>query len=161
MWDALRTGAEAWATGVLNITSAEPPTPQQISDTAKQLIGNVTIQDVNRYTQIAAQYLLAKNNLAAQGLEEQVLGTSIFTPPWATTAGNPAVPDRYRIRVLRDITVRGFTLITRQEWATYEIAGQLTSAGSALDMANQLFAQADYNARASINSVLDYAIEQV
>lgn len=161
MWDSLRTGAEAWATGVLNITSQSPPTPEEISATAKQLIGNVTIQDVNRYTALAGQYIAAKNNLASQGLEEQILGTSVFTPPWSTTAGNPAVPDRYRIRVLRDITVRGFTLIDRQEWATYELSGALSTAGSALDFANQLFEQSDYNARASINSVVDYSIEQI
>jgi hypothetical protein len=161
MWQSIQSGATAWAEGVLNITSPTPPTQEEIAATAKGLIGNITIQDVNRYTKLAGEYLAAKSNLSAQGLEEQVLGTSIFTPPWATTTDNPAVPDRFRIRVLRDITVRGFTLINRQEWATYEISGALTSAGNALDQANQLFTQADYNARASINSVLDYSIEQV
>ena len=99
--------------------------------------------------------------LQAQGLDEQILGRNVFTPPWSTTAGNPAVPDRYRIRVLRDITVQGFTAINRQEWATYELAGQLGTAGAAIDYANQLFTQADYNSRATINAVLDYSIEQV
>lgn len=161
MWDALRSGAEAWASGVLNITSPGVPTQAEIEAQAQQLIGHVTVQDMNRYTQLAGQFITAKNNLAAQGLEEQILGTSIFTPPWSTTAANPAVPDRFRIRVLRDITVKGFTAINRQEWATYELAGELTTAGAALAYADQLFNQADYNARASINSTLQYSIERV
>lgn len=161
MWDALRSGAQAWASGVLSITSVLPPTEAEINLQAQQLIGNVTVRDMNRYTALAGQYISSKNNLLSQGLEEQILGTSIFVPPWATTAGNPAVPDRYRIRVLRDITVQGFTAIQRQEWATYELTGPITTAGVALDYANQLFTGADYNARARINSVLDYSIEQV
>lgn len=161
MWTALKSGAAAWAEGVLSVTSIEPPTEQEIALQAQQLIGNVTVQDMNRYTALAGDFLRTRSNLQAQGLEEQILGTSIFTPPWSTTAGNPAVPDRYRIRILRDIQVQGFTSINRQEWATYELAGQIGTAGQAIDYANQLFAQADYNSRASINSVLDYSIEQV
>lgn len=161
MWDSIRTGAASWAEGVLAITSPTPPTADEIAAKAQQLIGGVTIQDVNKYTALAGDFLRAKGNLAAQGLEQQILGTSIFTPPWSTTAGNPAVPDRYRIRVLRDITVHGFTAINRQEWSTYELAGQLATAGAALQYANTLFGQADYNSRAEINAVLDYSIEQV
>jgi len=161
MWQALQSGAQAWAAGVLSVTSVEPPTEAEIALQAQQLIGNVTVQDMNKYVQLAGQYLGAKANLAAQGLDEQILGTSIFTPPWSTTAFNNAVPDRYRIRVLRDITVAGFTQINRQEWATYELAGPLTTASDALDYANNLFSAADYNSRASINSVLDYSVEQV
>jgi hypothetical protein len=161
MWQSIQSGALSWAEGVLNITSPTPPTQQEIAATAQQLIGHITILDVNRYTKLAGEYLSAKSNLANQGLEQQILGQSIFTPPWSTTAGNPAVPDRFRIRVLRDITVRGFTAINRQEWATYELAGPLGTAGDALTYANSLFTAADYNSRASINSILDYAIEQV
>jgi hypothetical protein len=161
MWQALRDSASAWAASTLNIISPNTPTQDEINAAAHELIGNVTIQDVNKYTALAGQYLSARANLAAQGLEQEIMGTSIFVPPWSTTAGNPAVPDRYRIRVLRDITVAGFTKIDRQEWATYELAGQLTTAGDALDYANTLFEQSDYNARASINNVVSYSIEQI
>jgi hypothetical protein len=161
IWDSIRNGAQAWAEGVLSITSPTPPTDTEIAQQAQQLIGGVTVLDVNRYNAIAGQYINAKNQLQAQGLDEQILGTSIFNPPWSTTSSNPAIPTRYRIRVLRDITVAGFTKINRQEWATYELAGPIGNAGDALNYANTLFAQADYNARAAINSVLDYSIETV
>jgi hypothetical protein len=85
----------------------------------------------------------------------------VFNAPWSTTASNPAIPTRYRLRVLRDITYKGFTAINRQEWATYELGGVLTTVGDALTTADALFNQADYNSRASINSTLDYSIETV
>jgi len=161
MWNGLRSGAYSWAEGVLNITSAEPPTPEQITAKAQQLIGHVTIQDMNRYTKLAGEYLRAKQNLQTLDPGQQITGNSIFVPPWNNTADNPAVPTRYRIRVLRSITVRGFTQIERNEWSTYEITSPLTNIEDALNQANTLFAQTDYNSRASINEVLDYTIEAI
>jgi hypothetical protein len=161
MWNALRTGAYNWASSVLNVTSPTPPTVEEITNAANGLISSVTVTDMNRYASLAGQYLRAKNELAALGPNDQIPGTAIFSPPWANTADNPAVPTRFRIRVLRDITVHGFTAINRQEWATYELGGTLTTLNDAINAANTLFAQADYNARADINSVLDYSIETV
>lgn len=161
MWNALKTGAYQWAQSVLSVTSDNPPTPGEIQDAADGLISHVTILDMNRYASLAGQYLAAKNNLAALAPGDQIPGTAIFNPPWANTADNPAIPTRYRIRVLRDITVHGFTAIERQEWRTYELGGTLTSIEDALATADQLFSQADYNSRASINQTVDYVIETV
>jgi hypothetical protein len=159
MWSTLRTAASDWAQGVLSVTSAVPPTAEQISAKAAQLIGHVTIQDVNRYSKTVGEFMRAKQNLTNLGTDYQITGDAIFSPPWARTAGNPAIPTRYRIRVQRSIMVRGFTQIQRTEWATYEITGPLTNVADALQQANTLFSQADYNARASINDILDYSIE--
>lgn len=161
MWDALRTGAYNWAESVLNVTSSTTPTSEQIQAYADNVIGHVTIQDMNRYVQSAGQYLAAKANLAAAGPLDQIEGSMVFQPLWSTTVGNPAVPTRYRLRVLRTIVYSGFTQIERQEWASYEIAGPLTNIYSALSQANLLFNQADYNSRADIFSVDDYAIETI
>jgi hypothetical protein len=161
MWNALRDAADSQAQAVLNVTSATPPTEQEIQDAAGNLIGHVTIQDMNRYSQLAGQYLASKANLQAAGQAAQIEGSGIFNAPWSTTQANPAIPTRYRLRVLRDITVAGFSPIQRQEWATYELGGVLTTVGDALTTADALFNQADYNSRASINSVLDYSIETV
>jgi hypothetical protein len=161
MWNALKTGAYSWAESVLAVTSAEPPTSAEIQDAADGLINGITIQDMNRYASLAGQFVAAKNQLANLGPNDQIPGTAIFNPPWATTADNPAVPTRFRIRVLRDITVHGFTAIQRDEWSTYELGGNITSLESALNKANLMFSQADYNARADINAVLDYNIETV
>ena len=161
MWSSLRTAATNWATGVLAVTSEQPPTSDEVAAKVNQLIGHVTIQDMNRYTKTVGEYLRARENLRALGHDYQITGDAIFTPPWATTSSNPAVPTRYRIRVLRSITVRGFTNIQRVEWATYEITSPLTNAADALQQANTLFSQADYNSRASINGILDYSIEVV
>lgn len=161
MWSSLRTAATEWATSVLAVTSTGPPSEADIAAKAHQLIGHVTVQDMNRYAKTVGEFLKSRRNLAALGSDLQITGDAIFQPPWATTVGNPAVPTRYRIRVLRSITVRGFTQIQRQEWATYEISAPLTNVADALQQANTLFAQADYNARASINDILDYTIEAV
>jgi hypothetical protein len=161
MWSALKEGAYNYAASVLNVTSATTPSDAEIQAAAQQLIGHVTITDMNRYSALAGQYLSAKANLQAIAQNQQIEGNMIFSPPWATTVGNPAVPTRYRIRVLRDITVFGFTQIQRQEWSSYELGGVLTTTGDALGLADQLFNQADYNARAQINSILDYSIETV
>lgn len=161
MWNALRSGAYDWASSVLNVTSPEPPTEQEIVDAANGLIAHVTVTDMNRYAQLAGQALRAENVLASLAPNEEITGNAIFNPPWATTADNPAVPTRYRIRVLRDITVHGFTAINRQEWATYELGGTLTTIQDALTKADLMFVNADYNARADINSTLRYTIETV
>lgn len=161
MWNALRSGAQNWAASVLSVTSPEPPTQEEINAAAQGLIQHVTVTDMNRYASLAGQYINAKNTLAALGTGDQITGEAIFNPPWANTADNPAIPTRFRIRVLRDITVHGFTAVQRQEWSTYELSGALTTLDSALNQANQLFSQADYNARADINAVLDYSIETV
>lgn len=161
MWSAFNDAAYANAESVLSVTSPTTPTPDEIQALADQYTQHVTIMDMNRYSSLAGQYLSAKANLQAAAREQQIEGTMVFNAPWSTTADNPAIPTRYRLRVLRDITVAGFTQINRQEWATYELGGVLTTPGDALDTANLLFNQADYNSRASINSILDYSIETV
>jgi hypothetical protein len=161
MWNALRDAAYSQAASILNVTSAEPPSEEEVQSAAANLIGHVTVQDMNRYSSLAGQYLSAKANLEALGQDNQIVGTAVFNAPWSTTASNPAIPTRYRLRVLRDITFSGFTQVQRQEWATYELGGVLTTVGDALTMADALFNQADYNSRASINATLDYSIETV
>ncbi len=161
MWNALRQGAYDWAQQTLHITNVTPPNEAVIQAKAAELIGHVTIMDMNRYVAKAGEFLRARANLQAQGLDQQIMGTSTFTPPWASTADNPAVPTRYRVRVLRSITVRGFTHIQRNEWASYEISSPLTTMGDILDQANAMFSQADYNSRADINEILDYSIEVI
>lgn len=162
IWSALQSGAQAWAEGVLAITSVQPPTEAEIALQAQQLIGNVTIQDVNRYNQIAGQFIAAKNNLMNLSVEQQIMGSEIFTPPWSTTAFNPAVPDRYRIRVLFDVTVHGFSPIDRQEWSTYELTSPLTSVNDALQQAIALYGRGESKGgRADVNDVLQYSIEQI
>ena len=161
MWSSLRTAATDWATSVLSVTSSMPPTQADIAAKVDQLIGHVTVQDVNRYAQHVGAFLRAKQRLHQIPYGGQITGDAVWVPPWAQTVGNPAVPTRYRIRVQRAITVYGFKPIQRVEWATYEITAPLTSAQDALQQANTLFSAADYNARAQINQVLDYSIEAV
>jgi hypothetical protein len=161
MWNGLRRGAYSWVERTLRVTSPTPPTVEEITAKANEFISHVTILDMNRYTKLAGEFLKARNNLHSLGPGDQIDGPSIFTPPWAKTADNPAVPTRYRIRVLRSIEYRGFTRINRDEWASYELTGPITSIQDAIDQANTLFSQADYNSRTSINAILDYSIEVV
>lgn len=160
MWQSLREGAYTWASSILSVTSATEPTEAEIQAKGRELIGHVTIQDMNRYTKLAGEFLRAKANLQSLGPNDQITGDSVFTPPWSQTAGNPAIPTRYRIRVLRSITYRGINVST-SKWSTYEITSPLTSVNDALTQANSLFTGADYNRSAGINAILDYSIEAI
>jgi len=160
MWQSLREGAYSWAEGILSVTSVTPPTEAEIQAKGAELIGHVTILDMNRYTKLAGEFLRARENLQALGPNDQITGNAVFTPPWSQTAGNPAVPTRYRIRVLRSLTYRGIN-VTTQKWSTYEITSPITSTADALDQANSLFNGADYNRSAGINAILDYSIEAI
>lgn len=160
MWQSLREGAYSWAESILSVTSATVPTEAEIQAKGQELIGHVTIMDMNRYTKLAGEFLRARENLQSLGANDQITGNAVFTPPWSQTAGNPAVPTRYRIRVLRSLTYRGINVST-EKWSTYEITSPLTSTADALDQANALFAGADYNRSAGINAILDYSIEAI
>lgn len=161
MWQSLREYAYSAAQSYLQVSGNTAPTEAEIQARGQDLIGHVTILDMNRYTKLAGQFLSAKANLQNRSLTDQIMGDSIFVAPWNRTADNPAIPTRYRINVQRSITVSGFTKIERTEWASYEITSPLTSLQDALDQANKLFGQAQYNNRATINEILDYNIEAV
>ena len=160
MWQSLREGAYSWAESILSVTSATVPTEAEIQAKGQELIGHVTIMDMNRYTKLAGEFLRARENLQSLGANDQITGNAVFTPPWSQTAGNPAVPTRYRIRVKRSLTYRGIN-VTTEKWSTYEITSPITSIADALDQANALFAGADYNRSAGINAILDYSIEAI
>jgi hypothetical protein len=161
MWGALRDGAYNWAQNALEMTSATPPTPQEVQAAADNYIGHVTIMDMNRYVKMAGEFLSARDRLMSLDPGDQITGTEIFRPEWAKTTNNPAVPERYRIRVLRNITVSGFTQIEREEWGEYEISGPLTSVEDALRQADQLWGQGGSSFRAKINYVVSYDIRAV
>ena len=161
MWNALRTAARSWAEGVLNVTSSTSPTETMINAKAQDLIGHVTIQDMNRYVKTAGEYIAAKTRLHELGPNDQISGREVFRAPWATTTDNPAIPERYRIKINWQLQYKGFTTVQRNEWATYELSGSLTNAQDAIDRARSLFSQAKYNRGATIQSVLDYSIEAV
>lgn len=161
MWSALRQGAYDWAEGVLGVTSANPPTPESIQARADQLIGHVTIQDMNRYSKLAGEFLRAKDNLKATPRDSQINGSAIFTAPWATTVGNPAVPTRYRLRVLRSLTLHGLSDTPELQWASYDLTGPITTINDAMTQADTMFAQADYSSNLTINGVLDFHIEAI
>lgn len=160
MWQALREGAYTAAQNYLNMVSPTVPTEEEIQDKGQELIGHVTIMDMNKYTQIAGEALRAKASLQSQSADEQILGESIWTPPWSRTAGNPAIPTRYQLRVLRSITYRGIN-VTEEKWSTYEITSPLTTVQDALDQADALFHRARYNNSAGINAILDYSITAI
>lgn len=161
MWGALRTAASDWAEGVLSVTSAEPPTAEAIASKAQELIGHVTITDMNRYVKTAGEFLRAKQNLQTLQPGGQITGQEIFNAPWSSTGGDDASPTRYRLRVLRSVSVKGFTDITREEWASYDLGISLTSIDDALAKADDAFNRAKYNSTASINATLDYELEVV
>lgn len=165
MWQSLREGAYSWAEGVLNVTSATPPTEEDIQALGARAMSHVTIMDMNRYVKLAGEYLRAKDNLMNRPPGDQIMGDSIVNLPWSTTADNPAIPTRYRLRVQRQITYRGIGT-TSTSWATYELQSPLTNVTDALNYADQLWSlsHGDSGKRATsaeITGHLQYVIETV
>lgn len=161
VWAGLRQSANDWARSVLSVTVGPDVSEDDIAAKASQLLGHVTITDVNNYRSLAGQALRAKQNLQSLGENDQIYATSVFRAPWAQTADNPAIPTRYRLRVLRSITVHGFTDIERQEWASYDLGASLTTIADMLAQADRAFNSADYNRTADINETLDYSLEAI
>lgn len=161
VWSNLRTAASNWASSVLSLGSAGVPSEQDVNDLAAQMLSHVSAADVSRYRGIAGSFLQAKANLAGAGPGDQITGGSIFTPPWATTADNPAIPTQYRLRILRTIYPFATQRFTRQEWNTYDLTGPLTSLEDAINQANAKFQSANYNRTSTIVSVDDAVIETV
>lgn len=161
VWSGLRAGAADWAANTLAITLGRPPDATEVAAAAKTLLAGVSAADVSRWRGIAGQYVAAKGNLTSRMLGSQIFGDAIFRPPWSVTDSNPAVTERYRIRVNWLLQYKGFETVELSEWNTYDLTGPLTSVQDALDQARAAFEQASYNTRTSIKDVLDYSIEVV
>jgi hypothetical protein len=161
VWGAIRDAAYNIAQHTLGITSPLPPTESEITGAASDLLSGISATMVSQARGAAGQLNSAHDNLLAQDPNEQIEADSIGRPPWSQTSNVAGISEQYRLRVYREIEVRGFTTQTIQEWGTYDLTGPLTSVSKALDDANSLFAQADYNRSASITSILDYTIETI
>jgi hypothetical protein len=161
VWDAIRESAAGQATAVLSITLGRQPTPNELATATANYLSGIDAAAVSQARGAAGAFVTAHRNLLAQSPDEQILANSIARPPWATTTNLAGVNEQYRIRVLRSITVHGFTDIQREEWSSYNLEGTLTTANTALNQANTLFGNADYNRNVDINAVLDYVVEAV
>jgi len=161
VWQTLRDAASNAASGSLSIQLGRQPTDQEVADTAAGILRGVTVQDVSRARGAAGQMASAHAALISHDPTAQITGDMIAVPPWSKTADAAGVRTQYRIRVNRSITVRGFTQITKEEWAAYNLSGPITTVADALAQANAMFVGADYNRATSINDILDYTIETV
>lgn len=161
VWQTIRDNADAVSAQTLSITLGRDPTGDEIADASKLFLKGVGIQQVNQARQYAGQIVEAHGALSNADPNEQITADMIAIPPWSITANNSAVQTQYRISVQRSITVRGFTRIEREEWASYNLSGPITSVADALNQANSLFASADYNRSVDINQILDYSIEAI
>lgn len=161
VWESLRAASSAWAESVLSIQLGRQPTPDEIGATASELLSGISASDVSRWRGIAGQQVAAHQAIRDLESGQQITGQSIFRAPWATTANSSVVQERYRIRVNWTVQVQGFTTIERQEWATYDLEGPLTSIEDALQQAQRAFNSAEYNRRASVQTINDYTVEAV
>lgn len=162
VWETVRGAANDIASGTLGLTLGRDPTSEEIAQGANGILRGMNAIDMNYARSAAAQLVNAHRNLLNSDAEAQITNDQIGQPPWSTTANSSAVRTQYRIRVQRDITFHGINGdVTRQEWATYNITGAIGSINDALDQANSLYTNSDYNRRTSINGVLDYTIEAI
>lgn len=161
VWSAIRDSAATIAGSTLGVTLGRTATDAEISAKVADILQGVSATQVSQARGAAGGIVQAHNNLLARGTEMQIMSDSIARPPWSQTADVAGIQEQYRIRIQREITFHGFTDVSRVEWATYELAGSLTSMADAIATANTLFGQADYNRNVSINGILDYSIEAI
>jgi hypothetical protein len=161
VWQTIRDSADLASSATLSITLGREPTGAEIADASAYLLQGVGIQQVNGARAVAGQMVSAHAALTAADPDSLISANMVGVPPWSITANAAGVQRQYRISVQRDITVHGFTAITRQEWASYNLSGPITSVADALNQANTLFGNADYNRNVDINQILDYSIETV
>lgn len=161
VWQTIRDSADTASAATLSITLGREPTGLEIADASALMLKGVNIQTVNHARAVAGEMVAAHSNLTVAGMYDQIDASMIATPPWSQTANAAGISTQYRIHVQRDITVRGFTAINRQEWASYNLTGPITSVADALAQANALFRAARYNSNVDINGILDYTIEAI
>jgi len=161
VWQTIRDSADTASAATLSITLGREPTGLEIADASALMLKGVNIQTVNHARAVAGEMVAAHSNLTVAGMYDQIDASMIATPPWSQTANAAGISTQYRIHVQRDITVRGFTAINRQEWASYNLTGPITSVADALAQANALFRAARYNSNVDINDILDYTIEAI
>lgn len=161
VWQAIRESATSAATHVLGVVLGRAPTDQEILAGASKYLQGIDAAAVSSARGVAGAMVRAHDNLVARDPATQVLADAIARPPWAITVNQQGIREQYRIRVKRALTFHGFTDVTMEEWATYDLTGPITSVADALATADTLFQQADYNRRTDINQILDYWVEAV
>lgn len=161
VWSTLRAGASNWAQSVLTVTEGPNVSQSTIDAKAQELLGHVSAADVSRYRGIAGQAVRAQQNLRQLGTGNQIGAREVFVAPWNVTADNPAIPTRYRLRILRSQSIIGLPQFEKITWSTYDLGVTLTSVDAALQLADDAFSRAKYNDAWQINEVLDYTIEAI
>lgn len=161
VWQTIRNSADEASAATLSIALGRQPTGEEIADASASLLSGVGILQVNAARAAAGQLVSAHAALTSADPSAQISADMVGIPPWSITANAGGVRTQYSIHVQREIVVHGFTDITRQEWATYNLSGPITSVADALNQANSLFGNADYNRNVDINQILDYSIEAV
>ena len=161
VWDTIRNAASTAAASTLSITLGREPSESEIAKAAGTILSGVTVQGVSKARGVAGAMVRAHAQLSSADPNAQITADMIGTPPWSQTVGAAGVQTQYRISVQREITVHGFTAITRTEWATYNLSGPLTTMADALAQANSLFQAADYNKSVDINQILDASITTI
>jgi hypothetical protein len=161
IWSALRQSAATWqfqAGGGGDL----PPT-EELESIGAQILKDqgISIQQVNTYRAMAGSWRSAKANLQAADSDQQITGSMIFQPPWATTT-DTSVPSRYRLRVQWQFQTEAGESGT--SWGTYEMGSPLTSVADALDQASQMMGKkptSDIPVGATVSQANDYSLEQV
>ena len=161
VWQTIRDATDIASASQLSIILGREATGAEIADASALMLKGLNIQAVNQARATAGQMVSAHAALSSADPNEQISGEMIGVPPWSVTSNTAGVQTQYRIHVKREIVFKGFTRVTRQEWASYNLSGPITSVADAIAQANRLFAAADYNTRTEISQILDYSIEAV
>lgn len=160
-WAGAREAAYSYASHALNIINSVGPTQADINNAAALILQGTTIFNMNDAYASAKQLVNAHAALMSLPWDQQIEAEQLGIPPWSSTYAKQGVRTQYRIRVLRSVTYKGFTSITRDEWGTYSLTGPLTTIQDAIDQADALWQGADYNARTTINAHLSWSIEAI
>jgi hypothetical protein len=161
IWTSLRINAANWANRFTPDEGAL--SDAELEEQGKGILAQAGVNavTVSTYRGIAGQWLAAKQNLLAADQDTAIAANQIFRPPWAKTA-DPAVPDRYQLRVQYTITPTIGDAFTK--WSTYEVTAPLTTISNILDQANGLVAGDKYLSLLAGDTdpeVSDYELRQI
>jgi hypothetical protein len=161
VWQNLRDAATSQAIAHFDVVGTGDETDADVENAASALLKGVGVIQVSQARSAASQIVNAQATLMSLEPNDPISYEALGKPPWAQTINAPGVQTQYRIRVLRDVTFKGINTVNRQEWATYNLTGPLTTTADALAQADQLFANSGYNKQVSINAHLSYSIEAI
>lgn len=161
IWQRINDYANAWAASTARAVYGPSVTDAQIADRAQQLMGHVTIMDVNNYRALAGQYERARQVATTQQSNAQFAADSIFVAPWSRLAQTGGAVREYRANVSFSSNIIGRGGRRLEETRAFVIGPTLTTPDDLIAAAKSWYEKLPYNTQINDVQVTDFALEAI